>query len=67
MMRSVFKFLFVFNEAGSLPEPGAPILVSQASHLALTSPVYASRVFRLPVADMATRCFLWCWRSELGY
>lgn len=32
-MRSVFKLLFVFNEAGSLTEPGALIFVSQASHL----------------------------------
>lgn len=32
-MRNVFKLLFVFNEVGSLTEPGAPILVSQASHL----------------------------------
>lgn len=32
-MRNVYKLLFVFNEVGSLTEPGAPILVSQASHL----------------------------------
>lgn len=32
-MRNVFKLLFVFNEVGSLTKPGAPILVSQASHL----------------------------------
>lgn len=42
-MRSVFKLLFVFNEAGSLTEPGALIFVSQASQPpSLAYPVYPS-------------------------
>lgn len=35
LTQSVFKLLVLFNEAGSLTEPGVPILVSQVSHLAL--------------------------------